>query len=105
MGAFQSAFSKVVAGAMAGKLLEKKRKNAIQNVEDIKIAKLNQKKIRAKYRADIEAYNAKYEKSKYAKIQAKQKTAELKATKERITLGGEAITDPELVKKIKKEAK
>lgn len=98
MGAFQSAFSKVVAGAMAGKLLEKKRKDAIQNVEDIKIAKLKQRALKEKYRAQIE-------KSKYAKIQAKQKTAELKATKERITLGGEAITDPELVKKIKKEAK
>ena len=98
MGAFQSAFSKVVAGAMAGKLLEKKRKDAIQNVEDIKIAKLKQRALKEKYRAQIE-------KSKYAKIQAKQKTAELKAAKERITLGGQEITDPELVKKIKKEAK
>ena len=98
MGAFQGAFSKIVAGAMAGKLMAQKSKDAMQNVEDIKMAKLKQRALKEKYRAQIE-------KSKLAKIQAKQKTAELKANKERITIGGQIVTDPQLIKKVKKEAK
>lgn len=98
MGAFQGAFSKIVAGAMAGKLLEQKQKQAMQNVEDIKMAKLKQRAMREKYQAQIA-------KSKLAKIQAKQKTAELKGKNERITIGGEVITDPVLLKKIKETSK
>ena len=98
MGVFQGAFTKIVGGIMTGKLLEKKRTEAMQNVEDIKMAKLKQRAEREKYRAQIE-------KSKLAKIQAKQKTAELKGKNERITIGGQPVTDPALLAKIKKEAK
>ena len=41
MGAFQGAFTKIIGGAMTGKLLEEKRAKAMQNVQDIKMAKLN----------------------------------------------------------------
>ena len=94
----QGAVNKVVGGIMAGKLLEKKRQMALQNVKDIKTAKLKQKAEREKYRAQ-------YEKSKLAKIQAKQKTSELKGKNERITIGGQLVTDPALLAKIKQEAK
>ena len=97
MSSIQGAFNKVVGGVLAGQLLEEKRKRAMQNVEDVKMAKLKQRALKEKYRAQIE-------KSKLAKIQAKQKTAELKASKERITIGGQLVTDPELIKRIK-EAK
>ena len=98
MGSFQSAFSKIVAGAMAGRLLAQKREDALKNAEDVKMAKLKERATKEKYRAQIE-------KSKLAKIQAKQKTTELKAQKERILIGGQIITDPSLINKIKKEAK
>ena len=98
MGAFQGAFTKIVGGVMAGKLLEQKRKASMQNVEDIKMAKLKQRALKEKYRAQIE-------KSKLAKIQAKQKTAELKGKNERVTLGGKVITDPALLSKIKEAQK
>ena len=97
-GSIQGAFNKVVGGIMAGKLLEEKRQKALQNVKDIKTAKLKQKAEREKYRAQ-------YEKSKLAKIQAKQKTAELKGKSERIMIGGQLVTDPALLAKIKQEAK
>ena len=98
MGAIQGAFSKIVAGAMAGKLLEQKQKQAMQNVEDIKIAKLKQRAMKEKYQAQIA-------KSKLAKIQAKQKTAELKGKNDRITIGGQIVTDPVLLGKIKEASK
>lgn len=98
MGAIQGAFSKIVAGAMAGKLLEQKRQAAMQNVEDIKMAKLKQRAMKEKYQAQIA-------KSKLVKIQAKQKTAELKGKNERITIGGEVVTDPVLLGKIKEASK
>ena len=98
MGAFQSAFTKIVGGVMAGKLLEEKRQKSLQNVEDIKMAKLKQRAQKEKLRAQIE-------KSKLAKIQAKQKTAELKGKKERVTIGGTEVTDPVLLKKIKEASK
>ena len=34
MGAFQGAFTKIMGGIAAGKLLEEKRQKAMQNVED-----------------------------------------------------------------------
>lgn len=98
IGAFQGAFSKIVGGYMAGKMLEEKRKQSLQNAEDVKMARLKQRALKEKYRAQIE-------KAKLAKIQAKQKTAELKGKNERVTIGGQQITDPTLLAKIKKEAK
>ncbi len=98
MGAFQGAFTKIVGGAMAGKLMAQKSKDAMQNIEDIKMAKLKQRAQKEKLRAQIEI-------SKHARIQAKQKTAELKGKNERVSIGGQQITDPILLAKIKKEAK
>ena len=98
MGAFQGAFTKIIGGAMTGKLLEEKRAKAMQNVQDIKMAKLKQRAEKEKDRAQIE-------KSKLARIQAKQKTAELKGKNERITIGGQLVTDPTLLARIKQGVK
>lgn len=102
MGAFQGAFTKIVGGAMAGKLMAQKSKDAMQNVEDIKMAKLKQRAQKEKLRAQIE-------KSKLAKIQAKQKTVELKAKqkadKEQVRLNGQLITDQSLLSKVKEANK
>ena len=105
MGAFQGAFAKIVGGAMAGKMLEEKRKQSLQNVEDVKLAKLKQRALKAKYKAQIEKSREQAEKSKLAKITAKQKTAELKAKQKGIYIGGQLVTDPNLIKTIEKGAK
>lgn len=101
MGAFQGAFTKIMAGAMAGKIMAQKSKDAMQNVKDIKMERLKQRALKEKYRAQIE-------KSKLAKITAKQKTADLKAKqkadKEQVRLNGQLVTDQSLLKMIK-EAK
>ncbi len=66
-----------------------------QRIESQKLAK-------AKQRASLEKQRAIYAKSKLQKEQANLKLKELKGgTDESITIGGQKITDPQLLKKLK----
>ena len=99
MGAFQGSFNKIIAGAMAGKLLSQKMKQGQQNSEDVKLAKLKQK-------AEMEKYRAKYQEAKLKKNQAKLKQNDIRSTTtETVSIGGAKVIDPELLKKIKEASK
>lgn len=78
---------------------KQRMEQSIQSVEDIKLAKLQQKAQTAKYKAQIA-------KSRLSATQSKLKLKDLKESKKSdaadITIGGQKITDPRIIEFIKK---
>ena len=97
MGAIQSSVNQVLGVLAGGKLIPTMNK-ANQNVEDIKMAKLQQKAQMAKYKAQTA-------KAKLTEYQSKSKLKELKGTGSNVSIGGVKVTDPNILKQLKGGAK
>lgn len=105
MGAIQQAINKGITSVSVLKSLRQepvsmpKMKQSMQSVEEQKIA-------RAKQKAQLESYKAKYQESKLKRKQALQKQRELKFTSvsQKVKIGGETISDPNLLNIIKEKS-
>lgn len=101
MGAIQQAVNTTIGVVGAIKKL--------QQYDNLRMEQANersrqQKVLRLKQRAVSERYRANIEKAKYEKLKYKQQTAELKNGTQKgtaITIAGQKIDDPNLLKKIK----
>lgn len=100
MGAIQQSINKtigtvaVLKGLKSSPISEKRMMMAQQDIQ-------KQKLFKAKQKAQLEKARAQYQKAKLEKTKAKQKLQEMKTPK--ITIGGVAVTDHNLLKKIKGE--
>lgn len=105
MGAIQSTINKalgaVATGIGATKVLKRmsieKQELALKKVQDEKLA-------RAKQRANLEKQRALYAEYKLRKNNAKAGMVKIKSKNEDYSIGGQKISDPELLKKLR-EAK
>ena len=100
MGAIQQAINTSI-GLAAG--IKK-----MQQFEEARMAKSNlqaqnQKVLRLKQKALSEKYRAEFAKSKFEKTKYKQQYSDLKQANNAISIGGQQITDPQLLKKIKEQ--
>lgn len=102
MGAIQSAINRGITSVSVLNSLRQepvslpKMKKSIQSVEEQKLA-------RAKQRAQLESYKAKYQEAKLKRKQAmvKQREMRLASITPKVKIGGEDVSDPTILKRIK----
>lgn len=91
-----------VSGAISGVAQAVAPTNA-ETIEETTKRLEKEKLARAKQKASMEKQRALFQESKLRKINAQEKLKALKEDKNTISIGGEKIKDPNLIKKLKEK--